>query len=115
MWICENCGHELSAMLGDNEVPEHCECGGEIKEREEKKPWERQIADFINKKSADIEDPLRRFKFFKLLAQLAKHEALHNLEPFLPNEGRDPVINMEIAVGEMVDYLGETDDETHTN
>ena len=78
---------------------------------EEKKPWERQIADFINKKSADIEDPLRRFKFFKLLAQAAKHEALQTLEPFLPNEGRDYVVNMDIAVGEMVDYLGETDDE----
>jgi len=78
---------------------------------EEKKPWERQIADFINKKSADIEDPLRRFKFFKLLAQAAKHEALQNVEPFFPNEARDYAINMEIAVGEMVDYLGETDDE----
>jgi len=78
---------------------------------EEKKPWERQIADFINKKSADIEDPLRRFKFFKLLAAAAKHEALQTLEPFLPNEARDYAINMEIAVGEMVDYLGETDDE----
>ena len=81
---------------------------------EEKKPtktWERQIADFINKKSADIEDPLRRFKFFKLLAQAAKHEALQTLEPFLPNEARDYVINMDIAVGEIMDYLGETDDE----
>lgn len=82
-----------------------------MNKNEEKKTWERQIADFINKKSADIEDPLRRFKFFKLLAQAAKSEALHTLEPFLPNEGRDYVVNMDIAVGEMVDYLGETDDE----
>ena len=80
-------------------------------EKKTKKTWERQIADFINKKSADIEDPLRRFKFFKLLAQAAKHEALQTLEPFLPNEARDYVINMDIAVGEIMDYLGETDDE----
>jgi hypothetical protein len=33
------------------------------------------------------------------------------LEPFLPNVARDYAINMDIAVGEMVDYLGETDDE----
>ena len=32
MWICEVCNNEWSAMLGDNEVPAHCECGGEIKE-----------------------------------------------------------------------------------
>ena len=32
MWICEDCGNEWSAMVGDNEVPERCECGGEIKE-----------------------------------------------------------------------------------
>jgi hypothetical protein len=78
---------------------------------EEKKPWEQQIEDFINKKSADIKDPLRRFKFFKLLACAAKHEALQTLEPFLPNTARDHLATMDIAVGEMVDYLGETDDE----
>ena len=32
MWICEVCGYEYSAMMGDNEVPENCECGGEVKE-----------------------------------------------------------------------------------
>ena len=31
-WVCEDCGDEWSAMLGDNEVPERCECGGKIKE-----------------------------------------------------------------------------------
>jgi DNA-directed RNA polymerase subunit RPC12/RpoP len=34
MWICEDCSRELSAMLGDNEVPERCcECGGKIEEK----------------------------------------------------------------------------------
>ena len=32
MWICEVCGHEWSAMMGDNEVPENCECDGKTKE-----------------------------------------------------------------------------------
>ena len=35
MWICEDCGNEWSAMLGDNEVPERCECGGKIKENDD--------------------------------------------------------------------------------
>jgi hypothetical protein len=68
--------------------------------KEVKKPWERQIEDFINKKSADIEDPLRRFKFFKLLAAAAKHEALHAVElmkrgEVVGNVARDYWINME--------------------
>ena len=25
-WTCTDCGYEWSAMLGDNEVPEVCEC-----------------------------------------------------------------------------------------
>ena len=78
---------------------------------EKSKNWGQEITNLIKKKSEEIKDPLRRFKYFKLLAQAAKHEALHNVEPFFPNEARDYAINMEIAVGEMVDYLGETDDE----
>ena len=73
--------------------------------------WGQEITALINKKSEEIKDPLRRFKFFKLLAQAAKHEALQTLEPFLPNTARDHVINMEIPMLEMLDYTEETDDE----
>jgi len=34
-WVCESCSNEWSAMLGDNEVPERCECGGKIKENDD--------------------------------------------------------------------------------
>jgi hypothetical protein len=27
---CSECGYEWSAMLGENEVPTKCECGGEV-------------------------------------------------------------------------------------
>jgi len=27
---CEECGYEYSAMMGDNEVPDYCECGGKV-------------------------------------------------------------------------------------
>ena len=73
--------------------------------------WGQEIVDLINKKSEEIKDPLRRFKYFKLLAQAAKHEALHSVKPFLPNEGRDHVINMEIPMLEILDYTEETNDE----
>lgn len=32
MWVCKSCGHEWSAMLGDDEVPLTCECGGKVVE-----------------------------------------------------------------------------------
>lgn len=38
-WVCENCGNKWSAMLGDNEVPERCECGGKIKENHDGRRW----------------------------------------------------------------------------
>jgi len=34
-WICNNCGYGWSSMMGDNEVPEICECGGSVVENEE--------------------------------------------------------------------------------
>lgn len=77
--------------------------------QDELKNWGHEITALINKKSADIKDPLRRFKFFKLLAHSAKHEALHNLRPFLPNEARDYAINMEIPMLEILDYTEESD------
>mgnify|MGYP003639820502 FL=1 len=27
---CVKCGYEYSATLGDNEIPEKCECGGNV-------------------------------------------------------------------------------------
>ena len=44
---------------------------------EETKKWGDEIVSFLNKMSAEIEGPHRRFKYFKLLALLAKHEASH--------------------------------------
>jgi hypothetical protein len=35
MWICDRCRYEYSAMLGDDEVPEICECGGKVREATE--------------------------------------------------------------------------------
>ncbi len=32
---CSECGYEWSAMLGDDEVPTKCECGGEVTINEE--------------------------------------------------------------------------------
>ena len=31
-WKCNKCGRELSSMLGDNEIPERCYCGGVFEE-----------------------------------------------------------------------------------
>tara|TARA_R100001460_G_scaffold28919_2_gene57622 strand:- start:1130 stop:1294 length:165 start_codon:yes stop_codon:yes gene_type:complete len=43
----------------------------------EETKWGQEIADLINKKSAEIEDPLKRWKYFGLLAHAARHESLH--------------------------------------
>lgn len=78
---------------------------------EKSKNWGQEITALINKKAGEIEDPLRRFKYFKLLAQMAKHEALQNVEPFLPNVARDHLSIMDIKAGEILDYTEETNDE----
>ena len=31
-WVCDRCLREWSAMCGDKEVPETCECGGRVVE-----------------------------------------------------------------------------------
>jgi hypothetical protein len=72
------------------------------------KNWGQEITALINKKSADIEDPLRRFKFFKLLACAAKHEALQTLEPFLPDKYLRG-LDMNITATQMLDYTEESD------
>lgn len=76
-----------------------------------KNNWGQEITALINKKSEEIEDPLRRFKYFKLLAQMAKREALQNVEPFLPNEARNYPINMDIPMLEILNYTEDTNDE----
>jgi hypothetical protein len=78
-----------------------------------KNNWGQEITALINKKGEEIEDPLRRFKYFKLLAQAAKGEARRNLEPFLPNDTRaySTYANMEIPMLEILDYTEETNDE----
>lgn len=29
-WSCSECGHKYSACMGDDEVPEICQCGGKV-------------------------------------------------------------------------------------
>lgn len=41
------------------------------------KNWEKELVDFINAKAKEHSTPKDRYKYFKLLAELAKHEVEH--------------------------------------
>ena len=69
------------------------------------KNWGQEIVDLINKKSVEIEDPRKRFQYFRLLARAEEHEAAHAAEEL---EG-DLFVWYDNMVDELCDKLREFD------
>jgi hypothetical protein len=52
-WTCTQCGYEWSACMGDDEVPETCECEGPY---EGMKPWTQCV---VCEKILDVDDTIK--------------------------------------------------------